>query len=206
MKKIITIGRELGSGGRTIGKTVANKLGIPYYDRELIDEAASKLGLSTGFVETTEQKVTNSLLYNIAVGTSYGRGILESANNQTLPLSEQVYIAQKEVIKNFADKGSCVIVGRCADRILSDRDDVLKVFIYADKNKRAERAVKEYGFPAASAIKQIEQSDKERKRHYNCFTEKVWGDRQNYDLLLNSGELGIDACVEIICKLVNENK
>lgn len=205
MKKIITIGRELGSGGRTIGKMVANKLGIPYYDHELIDAAVEKSGLSTAFVETTEQKVTSSLLYNLAVGTAYGYGIFKDADKQTLPLAEQVYAAQKEAIRSFAEKGSCVIVGRCADHILSDRDDVLKVFIYADKKKRTERCVNEYGLSQNSALKQIERSDKERSRHYNCFTDKTWGERINYDLLLNSGELGLEACAKIICSTANEN-
>ncbi len=103
MKKIITIGRELGSGGRTIGKLAANQLGIPYYDRELIDEAAKKSGLTSKYVESAEQKVTNSFLYNIAMGTSYGYGILESANKQSLPLTEQVYIAQQQIIKECAN-------------------------------------------------------------------------------------------------------
>jgi len=204
MKKVITIGRELGSGGRTIGKMVANKLGIPYYDHELIDAAAEKSGLSASFVETTEQKVTNSLLYNLAMGTSYGYGILKSANTQTLPLAEQVYIAQKDVITEYANKGRCVIVGRCADQILADRDDVLRVFIYADPAKRAERGVKEYGMTENTALKEIKRSDKERSQHYNGFTEKVWGDRHNYDLLLNSGVLGFENCAKIICSMAEE--
>lgn len=204
MKKVITIGRELGSGGRTIGKMVANKLGIPYYDHELIDAAAEKSGLSASFVETTEQKVTNSLLYNLAMGTSYGYGILKSANAQTLPLAEQVYIAQKDIITEYANKGRCVIVGRCADQILADRDDVLRVFIYADPAKRAERGVKEYGMTENTALKEIKRSDKERGQHYNGFTEKVWGDRHNYDLLLNSGVLGFENCAKIICSMAEE--
>lgn len=204
MKKVITIGRELGSGGRTIGKMVANKLGIPYYDHELIDAAAEKSGLSASFVETTEQKVTNSLLYNLAMGTSYGYGILKSANAQTLPLAEQVYIAQKDVITEYANKGRCVIVGRCADQILGNRDDVLRVFIYADPAKRAERGVKEYGMTENTALKEIKRSDKERSQHYNGFTEKVWGDRHNYDLLLNSGVLGFENCAKIICSMAEE--
>ena len=204
MKKVITIGRELGSGGRTIGKMVANKLGISYYDRELIDAAAEKSGLSANFVETTEQRVTNSLLYNLAMGTSYGYGILKSANAQTLPLAEQVYIAQKDVITEYANKGRCVIVGRCADQILADRDDVLRVFIYADPDKRAERGVKEYGMTKNTVLKEIQRFDKERSQHYNSFTEKVWGDRHNYDLLLNSGVLGFENCAKIICSMAEE--
>lgn len=204
MKKIITIGRELGSGGRTIGKMVANQIGIPYYDRELIDEAAGESGLSPQFVESNEQKITNSFLYNLAMGTSYGYGILQNASRQTLPLAEQVYIAQKEVITNFANQGSCVIVGRCADQILAGRADVIRVFIYADMEKRVEHGIQEYGMSKATALKEINQSDKERSRHYNAFTDKVWGERHNYDLMLNSSILGYENCANMICSLVKE--
>lgn len=204
MRKIITIGRELGSGGRTIGKLVANRLGISYYDRELIDQASEKSGLATQFVESSEQKVTNSFLYNLAMGTSYGYGILQGANQQTLPLSEQIYEAQKDVITKFADRGRCVIVGRCADQILAERKDVLRVFIYADMDKRVERGIKEYGMEATTARKEMEKSDKERSRHYNIFTDKTWGDRHNYDLLLDSSKLDYENCAKIICNLVEE--
>ena len=204
MKKIITIGRELGSGGRTIGKMVANQLGIPYYDRELIDEAAKKSGLTTKYIETAEQKVTSSLLYNIAMGTSYGYGILETANNQSLPLSEQIYIAQQQIIKELAKKGSCVIVGRCADAILDNSFDVLKVFIYADTKERIKRCVTKYNMTADIAKKQIKQSDKARSNHYNIYTDKEWGNRHNYDLMLNSSALGYQKCANAICSVVCE--
>ncbi len=204
MKKIITIGRELGSGGRTIGKMVANRLGIPYYDRELIDKAAETSGLATQYIESSEQRITNSFLYNLAMGTSYGYGILQNANRQTLPLSEQVYEAQREVVTKFANQGRCVIVGRCADQILADREDVFRVFIYADMDKRIERGIQEYGMAKQTAWKEIEKSDKERSRHYNVFTDKTWGDRHNYDLLLNSSKLDYENCVKVICSLAEE--
>ena len=200
-KTIITIGRELGSGGRTIGKMVAEKLNIPYYDRELIDKAAGESGLSTNFVENNDQRVTNSFLYNVAMGTSYGYGILQGANQQTLPLGEQVYIAQQKVIEEYANKGSCVIVGRCADQILAGRYNLLRVFIYSDMEKRKERGVKEYGMSQATVARDIKKSDKERSQHYNMFTDQVWGDRHNYDLMLNSGDLGFQKCVNIICQM-----
>ncbi len=204
MKKIITIGRELGSGGRTIGKMVANRLGIPYYDRELIDKAAETSGLATQYIESSEQRITNSFLYNLAMGTSYGYGILQNANRQTLPLSEQVYEAQREVVTKFANQGRCVIVGRCADQILADREDVFRVFIYADMDKRIERGIQEYGMAKQTAWKEIEKSDKERSRHYNVFTDKTWGDRHNYDLLLNSSKLDYENCAKVICSLAEE--
>ncbi len=202
MKKIITIGRELGSGGRTIGKMVANQLGVPYYDRELIDQAAKKSGLSTKYVENAEQKITNSFLYNLAMGTSYGYGILEAANKQSLPLTEQVYIAQQQIIKECAKKGGCVIVGRCADAILDDSYDVFKVFIYADTKARIERCVSQYGMSVETAQKQIKQSDKARSCHYNTFTDKEWGNRHNYDLMLNSSVLGFQKCANTICAAI----
>jgi len=204
MKKIITIGRELGSGGRTIGKMVANRLGIPYYDRELIDKAAENSGLTTQYIESSEQRITNSFLYNLAMGTSYGYGILQNANRQTLPLSEQIYEAQREVITKFAAQGRCVIVGRCADQILAEREDVFRVFIYADMDKRILRGIQEYGMAKQTARKEIEKSDKERGRHYNIFTDKTWGDRHNYDLLLNSSKLDYENCAKIICNLAEE--
>ena len=204
MKKIITIGRELGSGGRTIGKMVANQLGIPYYDRELIDKAAQKTGLTTKYIETTEQKVTNSFLYNLAMGTSYGYGILEAANRQNLPLTEQVYIAQQQIIRECAKKGSCVIVGKCADAILDDSYDVYKVFIYADMKNRIQRCISQYKMSAEDAQKQIKQSDKARSCHYNTFTDKEWGNRHNYDLMLNSSALSYQKCANIICSVVRE--
>lgn len=204
MKKIITIGRELGSGGRTIGKMVANQLGIPYYDRELIDKAAEKAGLSTKYIENTEQKITNSFLYNLAMGTSYGYGILQAANNQSLPLMEQVYIAQKQIIMECANRGSCVIVGRCADAILNDQYDVFRVFVYADMKKRMERCVKKYGMSKDTVKKQIKQSDRERSCHYNAFTDKIWGERHNYDLMLDSGALGYAKSANIICSIVQD--
>ncbi len=199
MKKIITISRELGSGGRTIGKLVANRMGIPYYDRELIDEAAKVSGLSSKYIEDNEQKASGGFLYNLIMGSSYGYGILQNANKQTLPLTEQIYNAQKEIITRYADSGSCVIVGRCADYILKDRNDVLRVFIYSDIEKRIEHAIDSYGMSKASAKEELERSDRERARHYSAFTDRTWGDHHNYDCVLNSATFGYDNCAKIIC-------
>ncbi|MCD8397854.1 MAG: cytidylate kinase-like family protein [Lachnospiraceae bacterium] len=205
MKRIITISRELGSGGRTIGKLVASRKNILYYDRELIDEAAKVSGVPKEYIEKSDQKITSSFLYNLAMGTSYGYGMLEEASNQPLPLTTQVFCAQQEIIRNYADAGSCVIVGRCADYILRDRKDVLRVFIYADMEKRIEHSVKEYGMPEATAREEIIRSDRERARHYNMFTEQKWGDRKNYDILLDSGTLGYENCAQIICSIIGMN-
>ena len=198
--KVITIGREYGSGGRTIGKLVAEKLGIPYFDRELVDQAAKSSGLAVEAIEENDQIVTRSFLYDLAIGTSYGY-----VNNTGVPLdlNTQVFLAQREVILQFS-KSPCVIVGRCADYILRDREDVLRVFVYASKKARLERIVKEDGEDPAKAEKLLAQSDKRRARHYEEFTDSIWGARRNYDVLLNSGAYGLEKTADIICSLAKE--
>ncbi|MCC8132042.1 MAG: cytidylate kinase-like family protein [Oscillospiraceae bacterium] len=203
MKRIVAISRELGSGGRTIGKLVAKQKNIPYYDRELIDEAAKASGIPSEYIEKSDQKVTNSLLYNLAMGSCYSYGLLEEASNQPLPLTTTVFCAQQEIIRGYADAGSCVIVGRCADYVLRDRDDVLSVFIYADMDKRVEHGVKEYGMHEETARKEIARSDRERAHHYSMFTDRTWGDRRNYDIMLNSGEVSYENCAKIICEMMD---
>ena len=198
MKGIITIGRELGSGGRSIGKLVAEELGVPYYDRELIDEAAKESGLSPDFIEKNEQAVTGSFLYNLAMGNSYTYGTLGMTGTNALPLTMQVFLAQQKVILEYA-KNPCVLVGRCADFILRERDDVFKVFIYSNMEKRIARAVERYGCDRKRAIDLIAKSDKGRARHYATFTDWDWGSRSNYDLMINSGSVGVERAADIIC-------
>lgn len=199
--KIITIGREYGSGGRTIGKLVASRLNIPYYDRELVDEAAKHSGLAVEAIEENDQIVTRSFLYDLAIGTSYGYV------NQTgvpLDLNTQVFLAQRDVILKFASQ-PCVIVGRCADYILRDRQDVLRIFLYADKKSRLKRIIEEYGEDASKAEKLLSQSDKRRARHYEEFTDSIWGARRNYDLLLNTASFGIEKSADLICTFAKES-
>lgn len=200
MKHIITIGRELGSGGRTVGKRIAAMLGIPYYDRELIDEAAEKSGLAPEFIENNEQTVSGGYLYKLGMGMSYGY------RSPVLSLPGQIYIAQAKVIKQFADQGPCVIVGRCADFVLKNYENVFKVFLYADLEHRIQRAVTHYGMDEKTVKKEILKSDKARARHYNLFTDRTWGDRKNYDLMLNSGAIGIEKCAGIICDILERYK
>ena len=198
--KVITIGRELGSGGRTIGKRVAETLGIPYYDRELIDETAKHSGLAVEAVEENDQTLTRSFLYDLAMGTSYG--YLNTAG-VPLDVNTQVFLAQREAILRFAEN-PCVLVGRCADYILRGSGHLLRVFIYADMNARIKRAVEEYGMAPEKAQKEIAQSDRRRARHYEEFTDGIWGARQNYDLMINSSRTGIEDAVRIICALARE--
>ena len=201
-KKIITISREYGSGGRQVGLTVAKKLGMEFYDKELIDAAAKEIGFPTEMIADREQRLTNSLLYNFAMGTLYGIAYPREPKVSELPLSEQIYQAQKKAIEEAAKRGSCIFVGRCADYILKSRPDVLRVFIYADRDIRKRRAIEEYGEIEEYIDEFMYQTDKRRRIHYENYTNQKWGSRENYDLMLNSGDLGLDKCVELLCEAV----
>ena len=201
-KMIITIRREYGSGGRQVGLTVAKKLGMEFYDKELIDAAAKEIGFPTEMIADREQRLTNSLLYNFAMGTLYGIAYPREPKVSELPLTEQIYQAQKKAIEEAAKRGSCIFVGRCADYILKSRPDVLRVFIYADRDIRKRRAIEEYGEIEEYIDEFMYQTDKRRRIHYENYTNQKWGSRENYDLMLNSGDLGLDKCVELLCEAV----
>ena len=201
-KKIITISREYGSGGRQVGLTVAKKLGMEFYDKELIDAAAKEIGFPTEMIADREQRLTNSLLSNFAMGTLYGIAYPREPKVSELPLTEQIYQAQKKAIEEAAKRGSCIFVGRCADYILKSRPDVLRVFIYADRDIRKRRAIEEYGEIEEYIDEFMYQTDKRRRIHYENYTNQKWGSRENYDLMLNSGDLGLDKCVELLCEAV----
>ena len=201
-KKIITISREYGSGGRQVGLPVAKKLGMEFYDKELIDAAAKEIGFPTEMIADREQRLTNSLLYNFAMGTLYGIAYPREPKVSELPLTEQIYQAQKKAIEEAAKRGSCIFVGRCADYILKSRPDVLRVFIYADRDIRKRRAIEEYGEIEEYIDEFMYQTDKRRRIHYENYTNQKWGSRENYDLMLNSGDLGLDKCVELLCEAV----
>ena len=201
-KKIITISREYGGGGRQVGLTVAKKLGMEFYDKELIDAAAKEIGFPTEMIADREQRLTNSLLYNFAMATLYGIAYAREPKVSELPLTEQIYQAQKKAIEEAAKRGSCIFVGRCADYILKSRPDVLRVFIYADRDIRKRRAIEEYGEIEEYIDEFMYQTDKRRRIHYENYTNQKWGSRENYDLMLNSGDLGLDKCVELLCEAV----
>lgn len=191
MVKIITISREFGSGGRTIGREVARQLGVPCYDKELIEKIAEESGYAKAYVEDESEYAPNSgsLAYMFL-----GRGMDGLAN------ADRLWIAQEKVIRDLAEQGACVIVGRCADYILRERTDCMNVFVYADKAFRAERIVKQYGESSVEPEKRLADKDKKRKLNYKYFTEQEWGKRQNYHLCINSGFIGIDQAAELIVK------
>lgn len=187
---IITISREFGSGGRKIGEEVAKKLGINYYDKQIIDKAAQDSGLSPDFIEKEEQTFSNSILFNLATsGGQFGVG--------GTSLVDRIYVSESKAIKDFAENGSCVIVGRCADYVLKE-SNCFNVFVYADEQFKTKRIVEEYGFERRQASKLIKTRDKTRARHYNYYCDRIWGDRKNYHLLVNSGAFGIDKSVDLI--------
>lgn len=197
MVKIITISREFGSGGRTIGKEVANRLDIPCYDKELIEKIAEETGYARDFIEEESEYAPNSS------GLAYmflGRGIDGLSN------ADRIWFAQKKVIEDIAEKGACVIVGRCADYVLRDRKDCLNVFVYADKSFRANRIVTQYGESRVEPEKRLADKDKKRKLNYKYFTEQEWGKRQNYHLCIDSGFMGIEKAVELIVSAAGGEK
>lgn len=210
MKKIITISREFGSGGRFIGELVAKELGYKYYDKELIDLAAKESGLSAEFIEKSEQSLSSGWLYNLMLGSSYcSCNYTATPTAKVVPLADQIFNAQRTTILNLAKKEPCILVGRCADYILRtsnefDNNDILNVFVYADEDAKIKRAVENYKVPEADAAKIIMQINKRRANHYNTFTEYTWGARENYDLLINSAYAGIEKTAHIIADYAKE--
>lgn len=195
--KIITIGREYASGGRAVGKMISEKLGIPFYNKEILHMAAEKLNMSADDVKYVDETAANSLLYSMSLMSN-----LSSAT--TLPLNDRIFIEEREVIKALAQQGPCVIVGRCADSILKTvRDDVLNIFIYADTEARARRAVEEYGETPEGVYAALRKHDKKRSTYYNLNTGQKWGAKDNYDLCLNSSKIGIEKCAETIINLAS---
>jgi len=192
---IITIGREYGSGGREIGKALAQKLGIAFYDKEIISLAAEKSGLSAEFITSNEQRASSSLIGGMGASAHYHSGFFAP---QHLPLSETIFISQAQVIHDIAARERAVIVGRCADYILAGRKNTVNIFIHAPKEDRVRRIMALYELSEADALKAIARSDKERGNHYFRYTDMKWGKAQNYDVCINSSLLGIDGTVEML--------
>ncbi len=193
-KKIITISREFGSGGRLIGEEVAKKLGVAYYDKDIIGQIAEQSGLSPEYIQENTELSPKKGLFAYAFS---GRDITGKS------IEDMVYEAQRKVIREIADRERCVIIGRNADFILRDRDDVLNVFIHGNMPEKVQRICKLYKVTEADAIKMINDTDKRRRTNYNFYTEQKWGMAGNYTLSLNSSELGYDMCRKIIMDCLN---
>ena len=197
---VITISRQYGSGGRFVGRKLAEALNIPFYDKELITMAAEESGMSRELFEKADEKASNSLLYTLSMNSYLLHGM---AGVPDLPLNDKVFLVQSEVIRKIADKGPCVIVGRCADYILRELPNCVNVYIYSDMEDRVARATTYYNLSADRAKEQIQKTDKKRATYYNFYTNLKWGRAGNYDLSLNSAKIGIDGCVDVICRFVN---
>ena len=195
---IITISRQYASGGKEIGQKVAKKLGIPFYDKELITLAAKESGFTQEMFEKADERATSSLLYSLLMG-SYAFGSTTSTPN-TLPINDQLFLIQSNLIKKAANEGPCVIVGRCANYVLHEKKNCLSVFVHADKTSRLQRAIQEYSLPENKAAETLVKKDKQRAAYYNFYASQRWDDLDNYDLTLNSSTLGVDNAVELIVK------
>ena len=200
-KKIITISREFGSGGRTVGHKVAERLGIPFYDKELVNQVALESGFAPKFVEEHGEHSPSSSLFSYAFAPQGVPGVMNG-----LSTADFLWNIQCSVILQLAEKGPCVIVGRNADYILKDRPDALHTFIFADMAFRADRIVRLYGESDKSPEARLNGKDKRRRVNYQHYTGRTWGQSQNYDICLNSGVLGIDQCVDIIVGAVENSK
>ena len=199
-KKIITIGRQFGSGGKQIGEVLAEKMNIPFYDKELLKEAAKDSGICEEIFDSFDEKPTNSFLYSLVMDP-YSLGF---GNSTELPLNHKVFLAAFDTIKNLAEKnGSCVFVGRCADYALRDLDNVVNVFIYADIDDRAARISKKYNISESKAKDMIKKEDKARASYYNYYTSKRWGEMKGYDICINTSKYGIDKTVDLLYDIVN---
>lgn len=188
--RIITISREFGSGGRTIGKETAAELGVPCYDQELIEKLAEESGFDPAYIKEQGEYAPYSGWLNALAGRTNG-----------LTNQDQLWVLQRKIILELAEKGPCVIVGRCADFILRGEADCLTVFIHADMEKRAERIVKVYGERPETPEKRLRDKDKRRASYYQFYTDMTWGDARHYDVALDSGVLGIEKCVSTLVHL-----
>lgn len=199
MNTIITIGRQYGSGGKEIGRKLAEYFGIPFYDKKLLTIAAKESGICEEMFESYDEKPTSSFLYSLVMDP-YSLGY--NSGNFEMPLNQKVFLAAFDTIKKLADQGPCVIVGRCADYALKDRDDLLNIFIQAPIEFKHNRIHDEYGIPEEKIKSHSIQMDKQRASYYNYYTSRKWGDARSYDLCIDSSTLGIDGTVELIKKAV----
>lgn len=200
-KIVITIARQYGSGGRTIGKMLAEKLGVHFYDKELMKLASDESGINEALFVNADEKIKSTSLFRIA-HNAYNGELIPPESDDFIS-SQNLFNYQAKIIKGLAEEESCVIVGRCADFILKDYDNVLSVFIHAPHEYCMEQAAKKHSMPSKELEKFIIKTDKHRADYYKYYTGREWSDARNYDLCLNSSKLGYDRCVEEIISYIN---
>lgn len=197
-KNIITISRQFGSGGRTVGHMVADKLGIPFYDKELVEQIALESGFAPKFVEEHGEHSPGRSLFSYAFAPQGVPGVMNG-----LSTADFLWNIQCSAILQLAEKGPCVIVGRNADYILKDRPDCFHAFIHADMDFRADRIVRLYGESEKSPQARLQEKDKRRKVNYQHYTGRSWGAADNYDISLNTASVGIERAADIIVSIIN---
>lgn len=192
---LVAISREFGSGGRTVGKLVARRLGVPCYDQELIEQIARESGFTAEFVEGKSEQASHA---------GWLAAAFADRSVQGMSTQDYLWSVQCRVILELAEKGPCVLVGRCADYILRDRADCLWVFVHADREKRARRIVEVYGETGKDPEERLRDKDKRRASYYEFYTDRAWGDAHNFHIALDSGALGIERCAELVAQLAAE--
>lgn len=200
MKRVITISRQTGSGGREIAKKLAEKMGVPYYDKELLKRAARESGLCEQIIESFDEK-PKSLLYSLVMDP-YSYTAIDGMAGTFGTVEQNVYTAVFETIRRVANESPCVIVGRCADYALRDTVPTLNLFISADADFRKKRLAEENGITEEKAASLMEKTDKKRASYYNYYSDGRWGEAANYDLCINSSFLGIDKTVDMIIEVL----
>ena len=195
-KILVTVARQYGSGGREIGNRVAELLGIPLYDREIITGAAEAADLHPEVAEKEDERAASSLLYTLAMGAHFH--IPTTATVTHLPINDRLFMHQSDYIRDRATEGSGVFIGRCADYVLRDYEVVVRIFIYAPEEYKIKRVMEIYGDSAEDAKKNVRRSDEARASYYKNISENTWGDRRNYELMIDSS-IGVDASVDTIC-------
>jgi len=196
--KIITISREFGSGGRTIGKLIAKELGWKFYDRELVNKISKESNFAKEFIEKRGEYASSKSEFLYSLIENFG------TTNNGQSINDKLYITQANIIKDIAEEGNCVIVGRCSNYILRKRDDVLNIFVHANTAYKSERIVRIYGETEKSAESRLKDKDARRAVYYKYYTGEKWGNIKNYDLVMNSGKIGLGNCVDIVVKIVKE--
>lgn len=193
---IVTIARQYGSGGREVGQRLSELTGFRFYDRDLITLAAQKSGLSTDTLKTVDEKAANSLLYTLALGSSvYNHGI----SSVNLPINDRLFVVQSEIIKELASTGEgAIIVGRCADYVLSGRENLVKVYISAEFDKRVETVMHRHALTESQAKDLIIKTDKRRSNYYSYYTGDKWGKADKYDLVISTDKIGVSGAAEMI--------
>ena len=194
-KLIITINREYGSGGRLVGQRLSEELGIPLYDRKLIEMAAQESGLSPDFIENVETRPTSSFLFNLATSAQTGSGYMLQYD---MPVGDRAFFAQSNVIRDLAAKESCVIVGRCAGYILRENPSCLNVFVYGSVEDRLNRATSVYGVPRKDLADRLVKIDKGRANYFKYYTGEDWYDVRAYDLAINTAVSGVEGAVKAV--------